>query len=311
VVKVIEARDVVKRYGSVLAVDGLSLDVEAGEIFGLLGPNGAGKTTTAELLEGLERPDSGEIRVLGYDMRRAASQVKQRIGIQLQATALYQRLTVLEILALFGSFYKRSLDPREVMALVHLDSKAGSRAGELSGGQRQRLALGIALVNDPDLLFLDEPTTGLDPHVRCQIWDVIEALRRRGRTVLLTTHYMEEAERLCDRIVLMNAGRIVADGRPRELVRQHFQLTALRLPATSLPADELRRIPSVASVLVDNGVTTVYSRMVGDTMLSLTAMAARHGAELCDLSVRPATLEDVVLKLTANQTLASPRPVFQ
>jgi ABC-2 type transport system ATP-binding protein len=302
-VTVIEACDIVKSYGSVRAVDGLSLEVGAGEVFGLLGPNGAGKTTTAELLQGLQRPDSGEIRVLGYDVHRAASLVKQRIGIQLQATALYQRLTVREILELFGSFYTRALTPRDVMALVHLESKAASRVCELSGGQRQRLALGMALVNDPDVLFLDEPTTGLDPHVRCQIWDVIDAMRERGKTVLLTTHYMEEAERLCDRIALMNAGHIIAAGRPGDLVRQHFQLTALRLPAAALPIDALQRIPSVASVVVDNGVTTMYSRTVVETMMSLTSIAAQYGAELHELSVRPATLEDVVLKLTSDNAL--------
>jgi len=298
-VSAIEARAVVKRFGSTTAVAGLSLDVRAGEIFGLLGPNGAGKTTTTELLEGRQRPDSGEIRVLGFDMCRSGAGARQRIGIQLQSTALYQRLTVREIVTLFASFYDRALAPDEVIAQVHLQSKAACRVGQLSGGQRQRLALGIALVNDPDLLFLDEPTTGLDPQVRCQIWEVIEHVRKRGRTVLLTTHYMEEATRLCDRIALMNAGRIVAAGRPRDLVREHFDLTALRLPTAALPADELRRVPSVASVLVDNGTTTVYSRMVADTMLSLTAIAARHGAELRDLTVQPATLEDVVLKLTS------------
>jgi len=296
--QVIDARGIVKSYGSIRAVDDVSLQVDAGEILGVLGPNGAGKTTLVEVLEGLLRPDSGEVRVLGLDVRRQARAVRQRIGIQLQSTALYQRLTVREILALFASFYRRALDVRTVVALVHLEEKSGCRVNALSGGQRQRLALALALVNDPDVLFLDEPTTGLDPQVRCDIWEVIQGLRNGGKTVLMTTHYMEEAERLCDRVMLIGAGRLIASGSPGELIRQHFGLTALRLATGALPLDELRRIPSVASVVVDDGVTTMYSRTVLETMASLAALAARHQTPLSEVTVRPATLEDVVLKLT-------------
>ena len=292
----VEVRHVSKRFGSVRAVDGVSLAVERGEIFGLLGPNGAGKTTMIEMVTGLLQPDSGAVRILGHDMCRRAAVVRQRMGVQFQTTALFDMLTVHETLTLFGRFYRHAA-PEGIIARLGLAQKSQARVATLSSGQRQRLALGIALVNDPDVVILDEPTAGLDPDIRRHVWEVIDDLRSRGKAVLMTTHYVEEAERLCDRVALMHSGRLVVEGSPRELIRQHFQLTAVCLGVSPLSADELRRLPSVASVQIDDGVVTVYSREVAATIASLQAMAAGP-ADLCDLNVRPATLEDVVLKLT-------------
>jgi ABC-2 type transport system ATP-binding protein len=208
-----------KRYADVVAVDGIDLDVYVGECFGLLGPNGAGKTTTVEICEGLTDPDSGDVEVLGKRWATDAGELRGRLGIQLQETQFPDKLTVLETITLFRSFYARGLAPVEAMDLVHLGEKRSSRVSGLSGGQKQRLALACALVGSPDLVFLDEPTTGLDPQARRQLWDLVEDLKRSGRTILLTTHYMEEAERLCDRVAIMDHGHVIAHGTPLELAR--------------------------------------------------------------------------------------------
>jgi ABC-2 type transport system ATP-binding protein len=210
--------DLHKRYGDVVAVDGLSLDVRRGECFGLLGPNGAGKTTTIEILEGLLAPDAGDAEVLGLRWATDAAQLRQRLGIQLQETQLAEKLTVRETVRLFRSFYDRGHGVDEVMRLVGLESKARSWVNKLSGGQKQRLAIACALVGEPDLLFLDEPTTGLDPQSRRQLWDLLLEFRRQGRTILLTTHYMDEAEVLCDRVAIVDRGRVIAQGTPRDLI---------------------------------------------------------------------------------------------
>src|SRR5215510_94741 len=212
--------DLHKRYPSkppVDAVRGLDLAVEQGECFGLLGPNGAGKTTTIEILEGLLDATSGAVEVLGYRWGRHDDEIRQRIGISLQETRLSEKLSVLETLTLFRSFYRRGLDPEEAMRRVSLEEKSAAWIGKLSGGQKQRLAVACALVGDPDLLFLDEPTTGLDPQARRQLWDIVRDFGKRGRTVLLTTHYMDEAERLCDRVAIVNQGKVIALGSPRVL----------------------------------------------------------------------------------------------
>ena len=210
----------VKRYGSLVAVDGLTLSVERGECFGLLGPNGAGKTTTIEILEGLLAPDEGRVEVLGLSWARDETELRQRLGIQLQETQLAEKLTVEETIQLFRSFYRDGPRVDELLDLVELDAKRRTWAGKLSGGQRQRLSVACALAGDPDILFLDEPTTGLDPQSRRQLWDVLGRFRARGGTVMLTTHYMDEAETLCDRVAIVDHGRIIAQGPPAALIKQ-------------------------------------------------------------------------------------------
>jgi ABC-2 type transport system ATP-binding protein len=210
--------DLRKSYGTVLAVNGLTLEVPVGQCFGLLGPNGAGKTTTIEICEGLTDPDSGTVEVLGRQWSRDAGALRQRLGIQLQDTQLTDKLSVLETVRLFRSFYAQGPPAEDVIALVQLEEKSSARVVALSGGQKQRLALACALVGDPELLFLDEPTTGLDPQARRQLWDLIESFRRSGKTILLTTHYMDEAERLCDDLAIMDHGRVIAQGSPRGLI---------------------------------------------------------------------------------------------
>jgi ABC-2 type transport system ATP-binding protein len=207
-----------KAYGDVVAVNGLNLEVPAGQCFGLLGPNGAGKTTTIEICEGLTTPDSGVVEVLGRQWAHDGDALRQRLGIQLQDTQLTDKLTVLETVRLFRSFYRQGPAAADVIALVQLEEKRNARVIELSGGQKQRLALACALVGDPELLFLDEPTTGLDPQARRQLWDLIEKFRLAGKTILLTTHYMDEAERLCDDLAIMDRGQVIAKGTPRGLI---------------------------------------------------------------------------------------------
>jgi ABC-2 type transport system ATP-binding protein len=210
-------RSLRKRYADVIAVDGIDLDVAAGECFGLLGPNGAGKTTTVEICEGLTTADDGDVVVLGRRWATDGRELRQRLGIQLQETQFLDKLTVIETITLFRSFYRQGLEPAEAMDLVRLREKETSRVRDLSGGQKQRLALACALIGSPELIFLDEPTTGLDPHARRQLWELVEDFKRAGRTILLTTHYMEEAERLCDRVAIMDQGHVIAHGTPGDL----------------------------------------------------------------------------------------------
>src|SRR5918992_3127367 len=214
----LSVRGLRKTFGSVVAVDRLDLEVRRGECFGLLGPNGAGKTTTIEICEGLTDPDEGDVEILGRRWRTHERELRELLGIQLQDTQLAEKLTVEETLKLFRSFYARGRDVTEVLGIVQLEEKRKGRVGTLSGGQKQRLALACAIVGDPELLFLDEPTTGLDPQARRQVWDLIEAFKAAGRTIVLTTHYMEEAERLADRVAIVDRGRVIALGTPRELI---------------------------------------------------------------------------------------------
>jgi len=217
---IIVVRDLRKRYGSLVAVDGVSFDVAEGEVFGILGPNGAGKTTTLEMIEGMRPIDEGSAVIDGVDVRKDPREVKRRIGIQLQASAFFDELTLVELLDLFGRLYGRAVEPMELLAQVELTEKAKSQVRTLSGGQKQRFSIASALVNEPRVLFLDEPTTGLDPQARRHLWGLVRTLRDRGHTVVLTTHYMEEAEELCDRVAIMDGGRIVALDPPQELVDQ-------------------------------------------------------------------------------------------
>ena len=232
-------RDLRKAYKDVVAVDGLSLEVVSGECFGLLGPNGAGKTTTIEICEGLTQPDSGDVEVLGMRWAFDANTLRQRLGVQLQETQLTEKLTVHEMLQLFRSFFERGPSPDAAIALVQLEEKRDARVGGLSGGQKQRLALACALIGDPDLLFLDEPTTGLDPQARRQMWDLVERLKQAGRTIVLTTHYMEEAERLCDRVAIVDHGKVIATGSPQRLIEtvvdaEVMAAARLRVPTATL-----------------------------------------------------------------------------
>jgi ABC-2 type transport system ATP-binding protein len=298
----IEVKGLVKRYGNTTAVDDLSFDVCTGEIFGLLGPNGAGKTTTVECIEGLRAPDAGEIRVLGFDVRRELGPIKERIGIQLQTTNLYHRLTVREVVDLFASFYRSPLEPERVIELTDLREKETTRTKQLSGGQQQRLSIALALVNDPDVLFLDEPTTGLDPQARHKMWDVIEELHAQHKTILMTTHHMDEAERLCNRVAIVDHGKIIALDQPQALVRQHFQEQAIEFKARQRPAaGELARLAGVAHVTVNDDAVTCYSTDVPGTMSGLLELARNGAIAFDDLVVRRATLEDVFLKLTGRR----------
>lgn len=297
----ISCRGLVKRYADVVAVDGLDLEVAAGECFGLLGPNGAGKTTTVEVLQGLLPSDAGEVRVLGLDWARDADQLRQRLGSQLQETKLADKLTVRETLRLFRSFYQRGAEVDSVLEIVQLTEKRNAWVSKLSGGQRQRLAVACALVCQPDVLFLDEPTTGLDPQSRRQLWDVILKFRSGGGTVLLTTHYMEEAERLCDRVAVMDHGHVIALGTPRQLIAslgaEHVVEFALA-EGVHLEEGVLRALPGVAAVRHDDGKTRLTVTRVHEAVPSLMRLLGEVGASLSELTTHHATLEDVFLSLT-------------
>ncbi len=302
-VPAVACRSLVKRYGDVVAVNGLDLEVQPGECFGLLGPNGAGKTTTVEILEGLTSPDAGEVAVLGEVWRGDGLALRARLGIQLQETKFPDKLRVSEVLALFRSFHPRGPDVAEAMALVGLQEKAGAHVRTLSGGQKQRLSLACALVGDPEVVFLDEPTTGLDPQSRRQTWDIVESLKARGRTVLLTTHYMEEAARLCNRVAIVDHGRTIAQGTPRELIAslgaEHVvEFSVDDASAAALAEAALASLPSVQGVAVDNGSWRLTVREVHRAVPALLAALAERGAEPTHLTTHNATLEDVFMALT-------------
>ncbi len=298
----VEVTDLVKTYGPLRAVDGVSFQVEAGQIFGLLGPNGAGKSTTVEMVEGLRPADGGKIEVLGIDVRKEPRRVKERIGVQLQTTAFFKQLSARQLLALFGSFFPRSLPVEQLIASVNLEEKADDASGNLSGGQRQRLAIAIALVNDPAVVFLDEPTTGLDPQARRSLWEVITRLKAEGKTVLLTTHYLEEAEQLCDELIFIDHGKVIAAGTPAGLIAEHFERSTLEfLTDDRLPPEALEHLPAVDHHEEGNGQTKLRSSNVTRTTVALVELCAQRGVELRGLSARTATLEDVFLKLTGRR----------
>ncbi|UCF41187.1 MAG: ABC transporter ATP-binding protein [Gemmatimonadota bacterium] len=298
----IACRGLVKRYPpDVIAVAGIDLEVRQGECFGMLGPNGAGKTTTIEIIQGLLQPDAGEVEVLGLGWKRHEADLRQRLGTQLQETKLPDKLSVEEAVRLFRSFYRDGNEVADVLRMVQLEEKRRAWVGKLSGGQRQRLAVACALVSDPDILFLDEPTTGLDPQSRRQLWGIIADFRRRGRTVLLTTHYMEEAERLCDRVAIVDYGRIIALGSPPELIAtlgaEH--VVEFALESGSAPDDgQLAALPGVEHVTHDDGKHRLTVGWVHETVPALMKLIDRHGAALSELTTHHATLEDVFLSLT-------------
>jgi ABC-2 type transport system ATP-binding protein len=296
---VIQVRGLVKRYGDIRAVDGIDFEVAAGEVFGLLGPNGAGKTTTVEILEGLRRPDGGQAVVLGVDVAKGADSLRPRIGVSLQTASLYPKLTVTEVIDLFRSFYAASRPTEELIDLLELGERRDARTKDLSGGQRQRLSVALALVNDPEIVFLDEPTTGLDPAARRALWELIRSLRSKGRSVLLTTHYMEEAEVLCDRLAIMDHGSILEMGTVDQLISKRFQERAVRFDRIdSIDDDALGALGAVTSVKHDGDAVLLYSSDVAATVGALLALTEARGVEPQDLGIRKATLEDVFLELT-------------
>ena len=296
---VIRVRGLVKRYGDVKAVDGIDFDVAPGEVFGLLGPNGAGKTTTVEILEGLRAPDGGQATVLGVDVAKGADSLKPRIGVSLQTASLYPKLTVVEVIDLFRSFYATSRPTAELIEMLELGERKHARTKDLSGGQRQRLSVALALVNDPELIFLDEPTTGLDPAARRSLWDLVRGLKSQGRSVLLTTHYMEEAEILCDRLAIMDHGHILEMGTVDELISKRFKERAVRFDQVDgIDDEDLAALAAVTTVKHDDDAVLLYSSDVAATVGALLGLTESRGIEPQNLGIRRATLEDVFLDLT-------------
>ncbi len=301
---VIEVLNLVKHYGTIKAVDGISFHVEQGEVFGMLGPNGAGKTTTVEIIEGLRTADSGRVTVLGLDVAKVPARIKQKIGVQLQAPSLMPSLTVDELLDTFAGFYKRSLPIGDVVELLALTESRKVLVKNLSGGQQQRLSVALALINDPEVAFLDEPTTGLDPQARRGLWTVIEDMRNKSKTIFLTTHYMEEAERLCDRVAIIDHGKIIAIDTPQELIRNYFKEKAIQFELEPPPPKiVLQTFPGTTNVAIDANEVVVYSNDIPATMSAILKYAEKVNltGQLKDLHVRQATLEDVFLKLTGRR----------
>ena len=299
----IECTDLRKTYdGKVEAVRGLSLRIEAGECFGLLGPNGAGKTTTIEILEGLLSPTSGDVRIFGHTWAENPRQLREWIGISLQETRLSEKLNVRETIELFASFYNQPRSAADVLRELELTEKADSWVGKLSGGQKQRLAVATALVGNPRILFLDEPTTGLDPQSRRQLWDIVRAFQQKGGTVLLTTHYMDEAERLCDRLAIVDHGQIIAEGTPPDLIERlgghHVVEFEVSGNSNGQGTDLWRALPSVESVRHEGGTTCLNVRELHLTIPALLEAVNRQGQQLEHLSTRQASLEDVFVNLT-------------
>jgi len=290
-----------KSFGDTTAVDGLDLEVFRGECFGLLGPNGAGKTTTIEICEGLTAPDEGSVKLLGMDWGKDGNRLRQRIGIQLQETQFPEKLTVEETLRMFRSFFDQGLTVEQSVATAQLEEKRKSRVGGLSGGQKQRLAMACALVGDPELVFLDEPTTGLDPQARRNLWDLVDKLKGAGRTIILTTHYMDEAERLCDRVAVMDHGKIIALGTPKELIasiggEQIVEFATGEGDAVDEAA--LLRIPGVESHSIHAGVHQLFVSELHTAVPPIFAALQAQGAHLTQFRTHSATLEDVFVSLT-------------
>jgi ABC-2 type transport system ATP-binding protein len=292
-------RDLRKSYGPVAAAAGVSFEIQDGEIFGLIGPNGAGKTTTIECVIGLRAPDAGDISVCGIDARRHPRDVKEKIGAALQTVAIQDKLTPREALALFGGFYRQRATPESLLSRFRLEEKADAPFDTLSGGQRQRLALALAFVNNPELVFLDEPTAGLDAEVRRDLRAEIAAMKRDGHTVLLTTHDIDEAEELCDRIAIIHRGRIVATGTPRELIAASTATTSIVLVTTKpAPRAWLAGLPDVHDMVSDGTTARFRSTNVSRTLAALGTGLAEHGLDLTELRVEKASLEDVLIELT-------------
>ncbi len=298
----VRCRGLVKRYADVTAVAGLDLEIRRGECFGLLGPNGAGKTTTIEILEGLTAPDAGEVELLGTTWRQEPQRLRERLGISLQETQLNDKLTVEETLRLFRSFYAHGRDPDRVIADLSLDEKRKSRVGKLSGGQKQRLAVACAMVGDPEVLFLDEPTTGLDPQSRLELWGLVTRFRAEGGTVLLTTHYMDEAERLCDRVAIVDHGKVIALGTPAELIASLRAANVIEFASEpELPEAALLALPGATEIHRRGPIQALSVGSLSETVPALLAAIDRAGARLVNLSTHRATLEDLFVALTGRE----------
>ena len=300
---VILVENLVKHFGTVCAVNGVSFEVQRGEIFGVLGPNGAGKTTTLEIIEGLQKPSSGYTYVLGIDTHREGGKVKERIGVQLQASAYFEQLTLREILKLFGGFYRKCVKPEDILAKVGLLDKINATVGTLSGGQKQRFTIAAALVNDPELIFLDEPTTGLDPQARRSLWEFIRQIHKEGRTVVLTTHYMDEAQSLCQRVAIMDSGKIVSLDTPVNLIHNLATPYQIKLACNArLPEEEMSCLAGVKKVVVDSDSHYIITSNDANKSLStLLSWVHGKGASIEHIEVVPSTLEDVFLALTGKQ----------
>ncbi len=300
--RVVEVEGLMKSYGSMVAVDDVSFSVEEGEVFRVLGPNGAGKTTTVEMIEGLRRPDRGSIRVLGIDALREPERIKELIGVQLQTTSLYDKIRVGEAMDLFAGYYRKAIPSANLLEEVSLTDKAGSYVSELSGGQKQRLALALALVNDPAVVFLDEPTTGLDPQARRSVWASVIDLRKKSKTIILTTHYMEEAEELCRRVAIMDRGKIIALDTPDALIAGAGLESRIEIDR---PAEALRSLLGQAALPVkvseDGDRMVLHTGKSSQVLKEVTRIAAEHDIELESISVQKATLEDVFLSMTGRQ----------
>lgn len=302
---VITVKKLIKKYGVLTAVSSISFEVKKGEIFGLLGPNGAGKTTTLEIIEGLQLPTSGKINVLGFDPVKQQLEVKKRIGIQLQSSAFYEFLNLDELIDLFASFYAKKVDGDNLLSLVGLTEKKKSYVTQLSGGQKQRFSIIAALVNNPEIIFLDEPTTGLDPQARRNLWDVIRGIRSQGKTVVLTTHYMEEAQILCDRIAIIDSGKIIAEGTPAQLIQQlDYQFRIVYRGKTCVNDKVIGNITGIVSQKHEyNEQTKIFSCIFGvkkvqDVLPKIISALQKKKLPFEDLEVIPGSLEDVFLKLT-------------
>lgn len=300
---VIQVRGLRKSYAELEAVRGIDFEVKPGEVFGLLGPNGAGKTTTVEILEGLRPRTGGEVRVLGFDPAHQSRQIKDRIGVSLQATNLPEKINVIEAVDLFAAFYSRNTDTHHLLKRLQLWEKRNSGYGTLSGGQKQRLALALAMVNDPQLVFLDEPTTGLDPQVRLEIHSLIQELRDARRTILMTTHYIEEAERLCDRVAIIDEGRIIEMGSPREIQQRTLGHSLIELTTVQSLPEEIPQFDNCAKITITSGRKSLvaHSEHPARALVDLVKWVDQTGIELADIHLKRPTLEDVFIELTGKK----------
>jgi ABC-2 type transport system ATP-binding protein len=299
---IIQVKALRKIYGKFVALDDINFTVEKGEVFGILGPNGAGKTTTVEIIEGLRKPDGGEIEVCGIDAVKETRRTKELIGVLLQATSIYDNIRVKEAVELFGSYYRKSLPVNQILEEVSLTDKQNSTVSSLSGGQKQRLSIGLALVNDPEVLFLDEPTTGLDPQARHNVWSIVEKLRDHGKTIILTTHYMEEAEQLCRRLAIIDRGSIIAMDTPENIINGAALDTSIEF-STSIELNSWMS-KMLGTEKVNHGSVNRYSintKAVPNVLKDLTNLCSDNNIELKNISIRKATLEDVFLTMTGRK----------
>ncbi|MFP4015422.1 MAG: ABC transporter ATP-binding protein [Halanaerobiales bacterium] len=299
----IKAEDLKKSFGKVEALKGISFEVEEGIIFGMLGPNGAGKTTTIETIIGLNKRDGGVLKILGYDPENDSKEIKKSIGVQLQSPALFPSLTVIESIDLFANFYPEPMKLDEVLHMIGLEEKRDTMIDNLSGGQKHRLAVGLAIVSNGKIIFLDEPTTGLDPQARRSLWEVILNLKQAGKTVFLTTHYMDEAEKLCDKLLIIDSGKVIARGTPEELINENFKEKAVEFSDPGFTLDEqveIEEMESIDKLNFDNEKNQIvlYSKHVSDAIKDILIFAESKDKEINDIILRQPSLEDVFLKLT-------------